>query len=108
MAIDPPVTKHQIEHAAQMQREASTTAEERRVWTEDQMHRCASPPTDLLPPLLLLPITNELGMPTPQPPLGGQTASEGVVKQRHSHYYKDVSTLSFVDVYRVLHFVQRH
>lgn len=95
MAIDPPVTKHQIEHAAQMQREASTTAEERRVWTEDQMHRCASPPTDLLPPLLL-PITNELGMPTPQPPLGGQTASEGVVKQKHSHYYKDVSTLSFI------------
>jgi hypothetical protein len=45
MAIDPPVTKHQIEHAAQMR----------------------------------------------------------VVKQKHSHYYKDVSTLDFIDVYRVLH-----
>lgn len=81
--------------------EATTTAEERRVWTEDQMHRCASPPTDLLPPLLL-PITNELGMPTPQPPLGGQIPSDGVVKQKHSHYYKDVANLDFIDVYRVL------
>jgi hypothetical protein len=90
MAIDPPVTQRQIEVAAQMQREASTSAEERRVWTEDQMHKCVSAPGDLIPPLLM-------------PPLGGQTASAGVVKQKHSHYYKDVSQLDFIDVYRVLH-----
>jgi hypothetical protein len=29
--------------------------------------------------------------------------SEGVVKKQHSHYYKDVSKLDFIDVYRVLH-----
>lgn len=47
------------------------------------------PHIDILPPLLV-------------PPLGGQTASAGVVKQKHSHYYKDVSQLDFIDVYRVL------
>jgi len=73
--------------------EASTTEEQRRVFVEDQMQRCVAP------------VTNELDMPTPLilPPLGGQVPSEGVVKQRHSHYYKDVSTLEFIDVYRVLH-----
>jgi hypothetical protein len=60
--------------------EASTTAEQRRVWTEEQMDA-----------------------PRPVPPLGGMTPAQGVVKQKHSHYYKDVSTLDFIDVYRVLH-----
>lgn len=72
-----------------MASDATTTEEQRRVFVEDQMQRCVSPPSDLIPPLLM-------------PPLGGQTA-QGVVSKAHSHYYKDVSTLDFIDVYRVLH-----
>lgn len=67
--------------------EATTTEEQRREWVEQQM--CVQAPSDLLPPLLV-------------PPLGEQTA-QGVVKQKHSHYYKDVKHLTFIDVYRVLH-----
>lgn len=69
--------------------EARTTEEQRRVFVEDQMQRCASPPSDLLPPLLI-------------PPLGGAVPSDGVVKHKHWHYYKDVSQFDFIDVYRVL------
>jgi hypothetical protein len=67
--------------------EATTTEEQRREWVEQQM--CVQAPSDLLPPLLV-------------PPLGGAVPSDGVVKQKHSHYYKDVSNLDFIDVYRVL------
>lgn len=74
-----------------MSNEAKTTEAQRREWVEDQM----------LPPLLQ-PLNNELGMPTPHPPLGGAVQTPASLK-KHNHYFKDVRTLEFIDVYRVLH-----
>lgn len=71
------------------------TEEQRRIWVETQM-QCASPPSDMLPPLLIPSKQQWDGEKWVEP-------SEPVVKQKYSHYYKNVSTLDFIDVYRVLH-----
>lgn len=84
MAIDPPVTKHQVDFAEQTHHKNlpsafNTTEEERRIYVEEQMRSMQAAPN------------------------GGKTGSEGVVSKAHSHYYKDVANLDFIDVYRVLH-----